>query len=393
MTLPGRARRVWIVVGAIVLAGCSSTVSSLASTGRSHPQPPITPNVAGEASLVKVTTSDSRFHLTQTVLFSSRVWAGGGSSVSVAPRGLTDSVVLFGAGIENHFTLADVATGAARAVTLPGKVGGDFTYDVIGTDGYFVYQSARGVLAVPTTLHQVPRLMGRASAVLPSSRSGRVWLTSVPGGGGLVTGQEVSVDGRFHSRRYRFPLPEAPTAAINDGLIFGGYVWYPATNTTRALPTSGAVAPNVFDAHGSLVAWGLKCPPILPGCSSLEVLNLAENQHRIYAAPPETAGWIPTVGEGSHYAFAPGGQHIAMRVALTAAPLSSQVYVLNLATGTPTLVPHSQAGAYSRVAWTPDGRSVLFENDTGTLGAYQPGDATSRTLPEPGCGTLVAVPK
>jgi hypothetical protein len=315
---------------------------------------------------------------------------GQGSAVRVARGAPTDSLVLFSASGDNPFTVVDLATGASRAVALPGKVGGDFTYDVIGTGGYFVYQSARGVLAVPTTLNGAPHLVGRASAYLPSSRPGRVWLTTVPGGGGLVQGQEVSVDSRTQSPRYRLPIAEAPTAAVNDGLVFGDYVWYPATNTTRALPTSVS---GTFDAHGSLLAGGLNCAPILPGCSSLEVFNLANNKHHIYPAPPGTSGWIPTAGEGVHAAFAPDGQHLALRVALTAAPLSSQVYVLNLATGTTALVPHSQARAYSPVAWTPDGRSVLFETDTSTLGTYQPANATSRTLPDPCCGTLVSVPR
>ncbi len=325
--------------------------------------------------------------------------------VSVAPNGSTDSLVLIARGggcgapggqACDQYTIVDVATGASRLVTLPGKVGGDFNYDVIATGGYFVYQGARGVLAIPTALDRAPHLLGRPSVYLPSSRAGRVWLVNVPPGGVPVTGQEVSVDGRYHGPRYRLPLPQAPTVAVNGGLIFGAYVWHTATNTTRALPTTGSATPNAFDARGSLVAWGANCPPApLSGCASLEVLNLDDGKLRIYPAPAGTTGWIPTGGEGSHDAFAPDGQHVALRAALTPAGLSSQLYVLNLASGILALVPHAQAFAYSPVAWSADGRSVLFESDTHTLGIYRLGDSTPRTLSQPCCGVnaLITTPK
>jgi hypothetical protein len=324
-----------------------------------------------------------------------------GTVVSVAPGRPTDSLVLIDNGT-GPLTLVDTATGASQFVTLPGKVGGDFTYDVIATGGYFVYQSARGVLAVPTSLNRAAHLVGEANVFIPSSRPGRVWLFTTPIGGSPTQGQEVGVDGRYRSPRYRLPFAGAATVAVNGGLIRGDTVWSSATNTTRVLPASRSGAPNVFDAHGSLVAWGgVNCQAVLPGCSSLEVLNLADNTQHAYPAPAGTAGWIPTVGEGSHDAFAPDGQHLAMRVALPPtpllggdpAPVSSQVYVLNLATGTSTLVPNSQARAYSPVAWTPDGRSVLFETDTHTLGLYPLGDATRPTLSQPCCGSLITASK
>jgi hypothetical protein len=313
--------------------------------------------------------------------------------VSVAPSRTTDSLVLIDNGA-GPLTLVDVATGVSRFVTLPGKVGGDFTYDVIATGGYFVYQSARGVLAIPTSLNRVPHLVGRASAYLPSSRPGRVWLFTIPRGGVPTRGQEVSVDGRYRGPRYRLPFAGAATAAVNGGLIRGGTVWSTATNTTRAIPGSRSGTPNVFDAHGSLVAWGVSCQPVLPGCAALAVVNLADNTEHTYPAPAGTAGWVPTAGEGSHDAFAADGGHLALRVAITSTPLLSRVYVLSLATGTSTLLPNTQAGAYSPVAWSPDGRSVLYENTSHTLATYRLGDESLRTLSQhPCCGALITAPR
>jgi hypothetical protein len=72
----------------------------------------------------------------------------------------------------------------------------------------------------------------------------------------------------------------------------------------------------------------------------------------------------------------------------------SRVYVLDLATGATTLVPHSEALAYSRLAWTPDGQWVLYENDAHTIGSYRVADATSQTLLAPCCGVgLLAIPR
>ena len=327
-----------------------------------------------------------------------------GTVVSVAPSGSTDSLVLFAGGGGcgapggpgcDQYTVVNTATGASRPVTLPGKIGGDFTYDVVATGGYFVYESAHGVLAVPTTLDRSPHLVGQASVFLPSSRPGRVWLFTVPDGGAPTHGQEVGVDGRYRGPVYQLPFAGAATAAVSGGLIRGDQVWSIATNTIGFLPASRSGAPNVFDARGSLVAWGVNCQPVLPGCSSLEVLNLADDKQHIYPAPAGTAGWVPTAGEGSHDAFAPDARHLALRVALSSAPLSSQVDVLNLVTGTSRLVPNSQAHAYSPVAWTPDGRSVLFENDTHTLSIYRLGEATPRPLSQPCCGVnaLITTPK
>ena len=314
--------------------------------------------------------------------------------VSVAPGRRTDSVVLIDNGA-GPLTLVDTATGAARLVTLPGKVGGDFIDDVIATGGYFVYPSAGGVLAVPTSLNRAPHLVGRASLYLPSAHPGRVWLFTVPDGGVLTHGQEVGVDGRYRGPVYQLPFAGAATAAVTGGLIRGDQFWSTATNTIGFLPASGSAAPNVFDARGSLVAWGVNCQPVLPGCSSLEVLNLADHKRHTYPAPAGTTGWVPTAGEASHNAFGPDGRHVAMRVVLSTGPLSSQVGVLDLATGTSTLVPHSQAQAYSPLAWTPDGRSVLFENDTHTLGIYRLGDVAPRTLSQPCCSVsaLITAPK
>ena len=291
----------------------------------------------------------------------------------------------------------DLATGSARTVNLVGKVGGDFTYDVVATGGHFVYQSAVGVFSIPTSLQGRPTLLGHATEIFPSDHPGRVWLVATsPDGHGNVSVEEVTVTGQPTTPRLQVPTPDAPTAPIRGGLVFGSDVWSAQTHLATALPSNDPVPPNVFDTHDSLAAWGANCAtnPVSPTCSTLNVFNVADRSERSYPAPPGAAGWITTAGEGSHGNFAPNGHQLALRAVTTPAAQTSQLYVLNLTTGTSTLVPQSQARPYSPVAWTADGDSVLYETDTHTLGAYQPTSGALQAWPLACCGPIVttAVP-
>jgi hypothetical protein len=310
--------------------------------------------------------------------------------IAVAPHVTGPGLVLING--PGPVTVLDLATGSARTVNLIGKAGGDFTYDVVATGDHFVYQSAVGVFSIPASLQGRPTLLGRATGIYPSERPGRVWLVAIsPDGHGNVSVQEVTVNGHPTTPRLQVPTPDAPTAPIRGGLIFGSDVWSAQTHLATAIPSNETVPPNVFDTHDNLAAWGGGCAanPFSGICSTLNVFNVTDHRERSYPTPPGTAGWITTAGEGSHGNFAPDGHQLALRAVTTPAAQTSQLYVLNLTTGTSTLVPESQARPYSPVAWTADGLSVLYENVTHTLGAYQPSTGALQAWPVPCCGLLV----
>jgi len=309
-------------------------------------------------------------------------------NVSIAPTPAADELVL----VDNAtgpLTVVDLKAGGVRAVSLPDKAGGDWNYAIVATGGYFVYQGSNGIMAVPVTDARPALLLGHATEFVPSSRSGYVWLITLPKtDAASVTVQEVRVDGRGGGPRRQFQLAVAPTAAVDRGLVFSDRVWYPATDAVRYLPYIDAEAPNAFDAHGSLVAWGVNCAPSpLNGCASLEVYNLANHTQRSYPAPAGTTGWITTAGEGSHGAFAPNRRQLAMRAVQTSADQTSWLYVLDLATAKTTVVPHSLARTFSPVAWTTT-QAVLFESDAHHLGEFRPSSAASRMFSVPCCAVL-----
>jgi hypothetical protein len=330
---------------------------------------------------------------------------GGGhrTTVRARPGGPSDSYAVIDSGSAQS-TLVDLATGASRTVAFDGKAGGDWPYSLFVTGGYFVYPGQDGVMAVPVGLDRPPSSLGRTSVPIPSSTPGRVWLitTTVNGQPVAPTAQEVSVDGSYHSPQYQLPGGVGGAiASVNGGIVrVGGAstdIWYPDTNTTG--PKLSNIGSAFVGAQGSRLAWGLDCSSF-SACRAVKLLDVATNRSRTYPAPKGTAGWVPTGGQGSHNVLSPDGKRLALRAALTRGVPNtvpaSRVYALDLATGTTTLVPHSEAPAYSRIAWSPDGQWVLFETNAHTLGAYRPAKGTFRTLPQQCCEVVglltVAVP-
>jgi hypothetical protein len=325
--------------------------------------------------------------------------SGGHPNVQVPPGRLSNSYVVIDSGGTNS-TFVDFATGTSHTVTLAGKGGGDDPYRLFVTDNSFVYPGGGGAFAVPTALDRPPRFLGTGTYDIPSSTPGRVWLitTNLNGAPSSATAQEVSVDGSYQTPLYPLPSPGA-IAAVNGGLVVAGgnqsFVWYPATNTTGPrLSSSGS---EFVDSNGSLLAWGRDCSPSSV-CKSVEVLDLARGNSRTYPAPMGTAGWVSTAGQGSHNAFDPNVRRLALRAALTPgqpnAPPPSRAYVLDRASGKTTLVPHSNAPAYSRLAWTPDGQWVLADKQDRSIGAYRPSNAAYRTLPvQNDAIALLSIPK
>jgi len=292
-----------------------------------------------------------------------------------------------------HTTLIGASSGAARVVELPHRTGGDFSYAILATGGYFVYVGDAGTWATPITGHGSPRNLGRASYIVPSGAPGRVWLIAGAGSdqSAATTAREVAVDGSFLGPIRSVPTGDAVISGARGGLVLdtaeGALLWN--TTDSRLGPTIvGAHRSNLVDVRGSELAW-VGCTPG-GGCTTLHVADLATGQASDYPAPPSTSGWISTAGEGSRDAFSPDGRHLAVRAAAaTGGTSASNVYVIDLTTGTTVLVPDTAAGPYSRIAWLAGDGGIVSQLDDGTVKVNNVTNNTTRSLAKAPSGVAI----
>jgi hypothetical protein len=304
------------------------------------------------------------------------------------------STVLVVDGGSDQVTVNDLDAGATHTVTLPGKSGGDFPYDVLAADGWIVYPGQNGIRSIRADFSGTPVLLGRAGLFVPSARTGWVWLISATAGG---TVQEVRVDGSESAAVQKLPPNTFALVGVPDGLLVGnGFSWWSVWNqTTGQLSPQLLDVNGLIDVHGDVLARGINCN-VDSTCDSLRLHNLATGAQRDFRAPAGTTGWIPTAGEGSRDAFSSDGQYLAVHAGGAVAnganhPSDSQVYVINLATGHVMQVPDSKSDyAFSRLAWSRNGQWVFFETAAHSTGAYRPSNATSRSFPANCCGVALA---
>lgn len=314
------------------------------------------------------------------------------STVSVAQAGTdaTWTYLVAGSGYEEALVL-DVATAATHTVTLEHKVPGDSVNDLLTVGPFLVYPGDRATYAAPLFATDRPRRLGRATFNLASASPGRVWLVAttrndrrVP-----VTAQQVAVDGTRRGKRHRLPLGTTPVADTSAGLLLsdGGaaVVWDPVTRGFGSRLPSG----SLVDAQGPTIVWGLDCSAA-SYCRSLRVLGVTSGQTRDVAAPPGSAGWVSTWGQGSRDAISEVGGLAAVRAASApGTPPPSELYIIDLSTGAVTLVPGMAANAYARVAWLPDAPVVATQRDDGAIVTYDVASHERRTYPARCCAVAL----
>jgi hypothetical protein len=317
-------------------------------------------------------------------------------SPPTVPAAGTSTVLVVDDGHE-QVTVNDLDAGTTRAVTLPGKSIGDSPYAVLAVDGWVVYP-ANGIRSIRADFSGTPVLLGHAGLFVPSARPGWVWLVSATAGG---TVQEVRVDGTESSAAQQLPPGTFAIVGVPAGLLVGnGYSWWSVWNqTTGQLGPQLSDTNGLVDVHGDILARGIGCRADST-CDSIRMQNLTTNAQHDIPAPAGTTGWIPTAGEGSRDSFSSDGRYLAVRAGGTVTsganhPSDSQVYVINLDSGDVTQVPGSKTdSAFSRLAWSPDARWVLYETTSHATGAYRPSDGTSTSFPMKCCGVaLAALPR
>ena len=278
-------------------------------------------------------------------------------------------------------TLINSNSGTTRVVELPHRTGGDFPYAILATSGYFVYVGSGGTWATPVDVKGPPRNLGMASYIVPSSTPGRVWLVAgaASGRSALTTAQEVGVDGRYRGPVRSVPTGDAVVTGATEGVVLdtadGTVLWNPSSGRYGATIV-GAHRSNLIDVQGSKLAW-VGCTTE-GACTTAHVADLTTGQSRDYPAPPGTSGWISTGGEGSRDAFSPDGRYLAVRAtSVTHGATSSNIYVIDLARKTTSLVAGTSASPYSRSAWLQHERGIVSQHDDG---AIQVNDLIDRTI-------------
>src|SRR5262249_24269201 len=130
-------------------------------------------------------------------------------------------------------------------------------------------------------------------------------------------------------------------------------------------------------------------------CAMLRVLNVVTGRLASFAAPPGTAGWMPT-GSYNTSAISPAGQLIAAYAATR--PQGDgrmRLYVMRVTgpRGQARAVPFSGALLYASTAWTVKRSWLLYHGPGGHLWAYQVTSGTVRAFRTPCCDyNIVAVP-
>jgi hypothetical protein len=165
------------------------------------------------------------------------------------------------------------------------------------------------------------------------------------------------------------------------------WLWTPGT-APRALPYSSSA--EGFAVSPGLVAYGSNCANQSTAqtlsyggnfgyyaCRTLRVLDVVTGRLRSFAAPPGTAGWVPTHGGNwawSASEIAPSGQIMAAQAVVPPASQGiARVFILHLPgpDTEPVPVPSSAAFLLSVTAWSPDSSWLFYQGPGQHMRAYQ----------------------
>ena len=295
-------------------------------------------------------------------------------------------------GIINLDNLRTGKIGRATPVADPGQ-----NQPIMLLSGWIVYVSNNTVRATDAVTGQT-RVLGKTLAFAPSAAPGDLWLEYgyYQPSATAVTVRSVPMAGGRPGPPVILPRGAQLIAGTDAGLLLeprfgevGGpfWLWTPGT-APKALPYSSSA--QGFSVSPRLVAYGSDCanPSTAQSlnyggnfgyyaCRTLRVFDVVTGTLRSFAAPPGTAGWVPT--HGGNWAWsvseiAPSGQIMAAQAVV---PPDSQgitrVFILHL-TGRdtqPTAVPSSAAFLLSVTAWSPDSSWLFYQGPGEQMWAYQ----------------------
>ncbi len=309
----------------------------------------------------------------------------------------TDTTVLMwpaGPQQEGAVYLDNLRTGKLRQ-EAPAADPGEYQ-PIMLVDGEIVYVTNNGVRATDAVTGKT-RVLGNTLAFAASAAPGDVWLEygSYQASAAVVTVRSVPVAGGRPGPAVTLPRGTQLIAGTDAGLLLEPrgevagpfWLWTPGT-APKALPYSSSAEGFAVSPH--LVAYGGDCvnPSTAQNlgyggnfgyyaCRTLRVLDVVTGRLRSFAAPPGTAGWVPTHGGNwtwSASEIAPSGQVMAAEAVV---PPESQgvarTFVLHLTGGNmqATAVPSSAAFLLSVTAWSADSSWLFYQGPGERMWAYQ----------------------
>lgn len=325
-----------------------------------------------------------------------------------------DATVLMwptGLGQDGTISLDNLVSGKLRhaaPVVDPGAyqpimlVAGSIVY--VGDTGVVAADALTGTTPIPAVSPSTPtsrmwriQVLGSALAFAPSATPGDVWLEygSYQPTADAVTIRSAAVSGGQQGPPITLPAGMQLVGGTDAGLLLeprfgevGGpfWLWTPGA-VPEELPDSASA--EGFDVSPRLVAYGSSCanPSTAQSlsyggnfgyyaCRTMHVLDVVSGRLQSFAAPPGTAGWVPT--HGGNWAWsvseiAPSGQ--LMAAAAVVPPDNRGIarqYILHLtgADRQATAVPSSAAFLLAVAAWSPDSSWLFYQGPGQRLWAY-----------------------
>ena len=273
--------------------------------------------------------------------------------------------------------VVELDTGAVRSVAVADRHNYQEAWAV---GGAAVVQSSGGAIAVPAARGEDPVVLtegGAADSLVPSDRSGHVWLVSQQDH--KLVGREVSADGQETGRRFVLPALLGPTMVpVDGGLIvqtLGSLTFYdPDTGAARAIGHGIALAGS-GDTLARLSCEALRC--------GLRLTDLRTGDD-VAVSPSDTAS-APV----AQAAFSPDGRWLAV-VVRTLTGTTDRMALVDVADGEVVAVHATVMGPGNLFTFSPDSR-WLFVVDGKHVVAHRVGTKETVTLERLHPGGAVAL--
>lgn len=260
------------------------------------------------------------------------------------------------------------ATGRSEPIgRLPDDSAG---YQFIRVDGGWAVQAnsagttACGACAMPPLpvwfladgARSVTRL-GTANQVAPAATAGAVWLTSYPSADATArTAREVSLAGKPLGPRVTLPPGYMIDRATERGLLLAPVIRQPGTQVYKlwnpADPRTARAFEEVIAASPAEIAWTPPCA----ATSQVRLLNLATGRQATVGLPAGTAA--------AGASFSPSGDLLALQVSSGVdGSLAMRLEVASVASGRLTAIPGTLVSSDALVGfgWPASGDNLVAE--------------------------------
>jgi hypothetical protein len=283
--------------------------------------------------------------------------------------------------------VADPGSGEARSRRLPG---GTFCHGPLMAAGdrvvYTGYQGSKAALvSLPLTLAGAPRPLGRADTIIPSARTGHVWLGRWQRKATRAAFREVAIPGEDATSRARLgrdtriagPLPgrwNAFHAALPGGFVIETRRGLAFWDGRAARPLRGGHRAWPVASGGPRFAW------CRGHCRSVRVRT--PGGERAFRSPAQ----VRLMGAAG--SFSPDGRRVAVPVAQGH---RNHAAVLDLRSGQWSMVPGGALSVYGALAWSTTRDRLYLATRGGGLRAWRPGAEHAETLPVDPGGTVMSI--